>query len=432
VTSTPASEPRVRHDGSVVDPSQFPPIQQRTIFVLRCAQIPGQAAVAGVITVLALLVGDMFGSDRLAGTGGAAFTLGSALMAPSLAAFMRRRGRRSGLALAFAVGSVGCVVATVGGQLRWVWLVLAGMVLFGGVQAATLQGRFTAADLAAPGQGPRAIAAVVWFGTLGAVFGPLLTPQWKALAPHIGLDRLVGPFAFSAVLAMMSAGLVWWLLRPDPLVVSGGLDPNAQRVRVTRTVGAAANVIRRSPAASLGLASMVVAQVTMTGVMTMTPPHMKDHGHTSTSPYVIAFHIAGMYAFAPLVGRFVERVDPTRAVVVAGFTLSSGTITAVLGGYQRPLIFVGLFLLGLGWNVGLIAGSSMVTSSVPADVRVEVQGTADLVMSTCGGLAAFGSGLVKHAFGFHLLSNVASLLALALVCLAVSMRGQVRRPSAAA
>ena len=81
-----------RHDGSAIDPALFPPIQRRTILVLRCAQIPGQAAVAGVIAVLALLVGDMFGNDRLAGAGGAAFTLGSAMMAPSLAAFMRRRG----------------------------------------------------------------------------------------------------------------------------------------------------------------------------------------------------------------------------------------------------------------------------------------------------------------------------------------------------
>ena len=416
-----------RHDGSAIDPALFPPIQRRTILVLRCAQIPGQAAVAGVIAVLALLVGDMFGNDRLAGAGGAAFTLGSAMMAPSLAAFMRRRGRRQGLALAFTVGSVGCVVATVGGELRWVWLVLAGMVLFGGVQAATLQGRFTAADLAAPGQGPRAIAAVVWFGTLGAVFGPILTPQWKSLAPHVGLDRLVGPFAFSAVLALMSAAVVWTFLRPDPLEVSGGLDPHAARTRISRSVQASVGEIRRSPTATLGLASMVVAQVTMTGVMTMTPPHMKDHGHVGTSPYVIAFHIAGMYALAPLVGRFVERVEATRAVVAAGLVLSAGTVTAVLGGYQRPLIFVGLFLLGLGWNIGLIAGSAMVTGAVPASVRVEVQGTADLLMSTCGGLAAFGSGFVKHAFGFHLLANAASLLALALVVLSALMRPRLMR-----
>ena len=74
-------------------------------------------------------------------------------------------------------------------------------------------------------------------------------------------------------------------------------------------------------------------------------------------------------------------------------------------------IAVGLFLLGLGWNIGLIAWSSILTSAVPEAVRVEVQGTADLTMSFCGGLAAFSSGFVKAAWGFHLLADAASLAA---------------------
>ena len=92
-------------------------------------------------------------------------------MAPSFAAFSRRRGRRPALVAAFMIGACGAAVAAFGGQMRWVWLLLVGMVMFGGVQAASLQGRFVAADLAEPGEGPRAIAAVVWIGTLGAVFG---------------------------------------------------------------------------------------------------------------------------------------------------------------------------------------------------------------------------------------------------------------------
>ena len=114
----------------------------------------------------------------------------------------------------------------------------------------------------------------------------------------------------------------------------------------------------------LGLASMIIVQASMVAVMTMTPPHMRDHHQAGSSAYVIAVHIAGMYGLAPWVGRFVERVHPDRAVMVAGVVLASGTAGSVLAGYHRPLIFVGLFLLGLGWNIGLIAGSSLVTSSV--------------------------------------------------------------------
>jgi MFS family permease len=396
-------------------------LQRRTIATLRMTQVPGQAAIAGVVAVLALYVGDMLGDDRFAGSGNAAFTLGSALMAPSFAAFSRRRGRRPALIVAFMIGACGAAVAAFGGQMRWVWLLLVGMVMFGGVQTASLQGRFVAADLAEPGEGPRAIAAVVWLGTLGAVFGPVLAPQWKRLAPQMGLDPSVGPIAVASILALVAAAIVWWRLRPDPLAVIGGIDPLASRVQPIKSVRRSWVVIRRSPMVQLGLASMITVQAGMVAVMTMTPPHMRDHHQAGSSPYVIAVHIAGMYGMAPWVGRFVERIRPDRAVMVAGIVLACGTAGAVLAGYHRPLIFVGLFLLGLGWNIGLIAGSTLVTSSGALDERVELQGTADLMMSFCGGCAAFGSGFIKRAWGFHLLANGTSVAALALAVFAGTM-----------
>ncbi|MGA0917500.1 MAG: MFS transporter, partial [Ilumatobacteraceae bacterium] len=83
--------------------------QRRTLGVLRLAVVPGQAAVAGTVAVVSLLAKDMLGSDRLAGLGSAAFTLGAAVSAIPLAAFMRRRGRRPGLAIAFSIGAVGAL-----------------------------------------------------------------------------------------------------------------------------------------------------------------------------------------------------------------------------------------------------------------------------------------------------------------------------------
>jgi hypothetical protein len=80
-------------------------------------------------------------------------------------------------------------------------------------------------------------------------------------------------------------------------------------------------------------------------------------------------------------------------------------------------MFVGLFLLGLGWNIGLIGGSTLLTTSISGTARVEVQGTADLTMSMCGALAAFASGFVKESFGFHLLANGATAMAAVLLVL---------------
>ena len=393
-------------------------LQRRTLRSLRLAQVPGQAAVAGMVAVVSLLASDLLGSDRLAGMGSAGFTVGAAITSIPLAAYMRRRGRRIGLARALLIGAVGAAIAATGGELRWFPLFLVGMVAFGAGQAATLQQRYVAADLAPAEQQGTAIAAIVWIGTLGAVLGPMLTPAEKRLGTALGLDELVGPFVVASVLFVVAAMVIWVRLRPDPLAVVGGIDPHAERTRPLRVVRSSASVIRASPGARLGLAAMAASQAAMVGVMTMTPPHMKDHDHADLSAFVIAVHILGMYGLAPLVGRYVDRFGAVRSIQVGAVVLGAGTVATVVAGYVPALMFVGLFFLGLGWNIGLIGGTTLLTASVPAGSRVEVQGTGDLTMSLCGAMAAFGSGFVKDSFGFHLLADGAAVLAAALLVLA--------------
>jgi MFS family permease len=357
--------------------------------------------------------------------------MGAALTSIPLSAHMRRHGRRPGLVVALLVGSLGSVVAGAGGQVRWFPLFVFGMMLFGAGQAATLQSRYVGADLAPPAQQAKSIAAIVWVGTLGAVFGPIFTPFEKDFARWVGLDELVGPYAFGATLFLVSAAVMFACLRPDPLVVLGATDPHAERPRPLRQVKSSYGVIRRSPGALLGLASMAGAQAAMVAVMAMTPAHMKDHGQADLSAFVIAVHILGMFGLAPLVGRFVDRVGTVVAVGWGAVVVASGTIATVAAGYVPAMMFVGLFLLGLGWSVCLIAGTTLLTGSVPAQSRVEAQGTGDLTLSLCGAVAAFGSGFVKQSFGFHLLAHAATTMMAALLVatwLSSARRLQIRTP----
>ncbi|HWL43483.1 MAG TPA: MFS transporter [Ilumatobacter sp.] len=407
-----------------IAPNPFAEEQRHTVRALRAIVVPGQAAVAGTLAVNTLWASDLLGSDRLAGTAGSAFTLGSAVVAVPLAAHQRRHGRRSGLTAALATGAVGALVAAAGGEARWFWLYVAGMFVFGAGQAATLQSRYAAADLARADERARAIAAVVWVGTIGAGVGPVLTPLERRVGEQLGFDTYSGPFLFAALLMAIGAVGCFALLRPDPLVTAGGVDPSADRSRPLRDVRASFGVIRRSPGALLGLAALAGSQAAMVAVMTMTPPHMKDHGHADLSAYVIAAHIVGMFGLAPLVGRLVDRVGAHRAIEAGAVVLGLGTVTSVVAGYVPALMFVGLFLLGVGWNVGLIGGTTLLTASVPAAARVEAQGTGDLTLSLCGAVAALASGFVKQSAGFHVLANAATVLAAALLVAAWTTRAR--------
>lgn len=402
-------------------------LQRRTLVTLRIAQVPSQAAVSGMVAVVALLMGELVDNARLAGTGSAVFTLGSALVAVPLSGYMRRRGRRPGLVRAWTAASVGAFVAAVAGQIGSFPLFVVGMLAFGAGQAAALQGRFVAADLATSDTRSRAIGSVVWVGTLGAAFGPLLTPWERRLADSAGLEPLVGPFLFASMLFAVSGAVVAVRLRPDPLVVAGLTDPSASRVRPVRQVRAAAAVVGSLPMAQLGLASMVVSQTAMVAVMTMTPPYMKDHHHSDLSAYVIALHIVGMYGFAPFVGRLVERLGRPMAIMLGSVVLGAGTTITVVLGYSAPAVFVGLFLLGVGWSFGLVAGSTLLTESVPVATRVEVQGAGDLLMSVFGGAAAFSSGFVKASFGYSTLAYAGTLLAGVLLVYSMASRSAAVR-----
>jgi MFS family permease len=411
-----------------IAPDDLADQQRRTLNVLRLAVVPGQAAVAGTVAVVSLLAKDLLGgSDRLAGLGSAAFTLGAAMVSIPLAAFMRRRGRRPGLVLALLGGACGAAIAATGGQLRWFWLFVVGMFFFGSGQAATLQARYVAADLAQERDRARAIGAIVWIGTLGAVFGPVFTPVEKDVGEWLGLDEFIGPYLFAGGLFLLGAVVYSLLLRPDPLEVIGGTDPDAERARPIRQLRRSYGVIRSSPGAMLGMVAMAGSQAAMVGVMTMTPPHMKDHDHGDLSALVIAVHIVGMFGLAPLVGRFVDRVGSVRAIQYGAVVLGTGTVAAVIAGYVPAMIFIGLFLLGLGWNIGLIGGTTLLTASVPQHARVEAQGTGDLTLSFCGAVAAFGSGFVKDAAGYHILADLATALAAAMLAYAWLVRARMGR-----
>ncbi len=211
-------------------------------------------------------------------------------------------------------------------------------------------------------------------------------------------------------------------LRPDPLVLSGATLAPPERTSLVVAIRS----ITSTGTGRLALTAMVVSQATMVAVMTMTPVHLRLHGHEGVSPYVVSLHIAGMFAFSPLVGKYTDRYGRVNAIVVAALLLVTASAMSALSGDGDIMLFPSLWLLGIGWNFGLIGGSSLLVESLDDSIRVRVQGAADLLMSFCGGLAGFSSGFIRRAVGFHLLSAGSLVLAGVLLVYVVVGSGHVR------
>ena len=386
-------------------------LQKRTLRVLTSGQIIGAAALASAVTVGAYVVQDILGDTTpWGGIATATVTIGTAVMAQVLSRLMMRRGRRPGLQLGYALATVGALVAATGAENKSLVLFMIGLFLFGNGQASNLLARYAATDLADPTNRASSMSRIVFASTFGAVFGPLLIgPAEAAGQDWFNWSKYTGPWVFSSIVLLGAFLNTALRLRPDPLVVAGGITPKGG-VKLP-SISEALRIVVDTPKGRLALAAMVISQATMVAVMAMTPVHMKLHGHEGLSQYVVSLHVAGMYAFSPLVGRYADRKGTHHAILLGSSILVMATIMSALSGEAAIILFPALWFLGIGWNFGLIGGSAMLLESVPDDKRVTVQGSADLMMSFCGGMAGLSSGIIRKAIGYHLLSATASMAA---------------------
>ena len=397
-------------------------IQKRTLGVLMAGQVVASAALASAVTVGAYVVQGILGQDTpWGGIATATVTTGSAFMSQLLARIMSKSGRRVGLQTGYSLAIVGGLIAGLGVQRSSLTIFLLGLFLYGNGQASNLLARYAATDLALPQERAQAMSKILFASTFGAVLGPVLVvpAQWAG-QEWFGWQKYTGPWVFAAIFFIGALVNIYVRLRPDPLELSGGLRSQAAVGVTTPRLTEALRIICSSRSGRVALMAMVVSQVTMVAVMTMTPVHLKAHGHESISSYVISLHIAGMYAFSPLVGRFSDARGRLPTILVGGILLVCATILAAIAGEAAVVLFPALWLLGIGWSFALIGGSSLLVDSVPTESRVTVQGSADVMMSLCGGIAGFSSGFIRKAIGFHMLSSIAMLLAGALIAVAYS------------
>lgn len=387
------------------------------------AQIFGGVGVASGAAVGALLAADL-ASDSLSGLASASSTIGAAVIAIPVTRLMTNTGRRPGIMLAYIIGICGALLVIGGAYIRFFPLALAGLILAGGGSTATLQSRYAAADLADPRHRGRDLSIVVWATTIGSVAGPNLMDPLGGLATTIGLPRLTGPYLLAVAAYSIAMTLVGVLLRPDPLLVAREANPEGtatglrpgQRISMLQATG----IIRQSPAATLGLSSVVLGHAVMVAVMSMTPVHLR-HGDASLQiiGLVISGHITGMYIASPLVGIAADRIG-RRPIVLVGtaILLISFLISGTASGHESGQLMIGLFLLGLGWSCTMVSGSTLLTESIEPAQRPAVQGAADLTMGMGGAFAGLLSGVVVGVGSFAVL-NIVAASAIAVLILTV-------------
>ncbi|MCD2137755.1 MFS transporter [Salinicoccus halitifaciens] len=389
-------------------------LYRRTLIIIVITQIFGGAGLAAGITVGALLAEDMLGTNALAGLPAALFTLGSAGAAFLVGRLSNRFGRRLGLSSGFiagGLGSAGVVLAAVTGS---VFLLFLSLFIYGAGTATNLQARYAGTDLATKEQRGTAVSLALFSTTFGAVAGPNLVDVMGGFALSVGVPALAGPFILAAAAYLLAGLFLFAFLRPDPFIIARKISDLRE---ASQTEQAPEPFQSNRRLIITGAFIMIMTQIVMVTVMTMTPVHMGDYGHTlGAIGFVIGLHIAAMYLPSPLTGILVDKLGRYTMAIAAGVTLlAAGVVAATAPGESFLMMNVALILLGLGWNFGLISGTALIVDSTNPATRPKTQGTVDVFIALGGAGGGAMSGMIVAGFSFEVLSLAGGLLSLLVV-----------------
>jgi MFS family permease len=389
----------------------------------------GSAGFLSSSTVNAIVGAELAGRPAWAGLPTAVYQGGVAAAALLWGQAMDRLGRRATLVLGLAAGMAGAAVAGIGVGLRSLTGFLAGVLLMGTAQSAVQLGRFVAAEVHPLEQRGRAIARVVLGGTVGGVLGPLLVGPSSRLAGDAGLPFLAGPYLASAVLFVAAAVVVAAGLRPDPSVLAREVAARSASPGATGPARPLREILGDG-AVRAAMASLVFSQAVMTMLMVITSLHMTHHHHGLGSvSLVISLHVTGMYAFSLLTGRLTDRWGRAPVIGLGGALLVVACLLAPLSVKLAPLV-AALFLLGVGWNLCFVGGSSLLADRLRPEERARTQGLNDTLIGLAAAAGGLGSGAVFAAVGYGAMAVLAAAAALVPLVLAFRMpRFAVARPS---
>ncbi len=378
------------------------------LFVAQSLYSAGNIASATVNPIVGAKLG---GSDYWTGVPTAVFLLGAAFSAFLWGRVMDLIGRRNGLLLGFLIGMVGNSLIFFAIRSANISILLVGFVLTGATNAAIVLARFAAGEVNPPEKRGGAISIVVWGGTFGAVFGPLMVGPMGNLMKGYGLNELTGSYLAAFGLFGILLFVIFFGLRPDPRDLGRQV---AEQYPSEIPAGETRSFIEiiRQPAALTAVTAMVLGQVVMVAIMVITSRHMDHYQHgLSDIARVIQSHTFGMYAFSVLSGYLSDKWGRGPVIMAGAGMLLLSCLTAPLSPDVLPLA-VSLFLLGLGWNFCFVGGSALLSDQLAPAERSRTQGANDLMVGLASATGSLGSGIVFAATSYTVIALFAGVLSL--------------------
>jgi MFS family permease len=407
---------------------------QRSVLVLLAAATAiGSTGLAAGGTAGALLGAELAGTSGAAGMPLGLLVVGSAVGALVISRQASRGRRGRGLMLGYALGAVGAVVVVTATVTRSLSVLLVGSIMLGAANSSIFLTRYAAAETGMESNRGRVLGTVFAATAVGAVVSPMLLGPSGALARVVGLPRLSGLYLVAVVTFGVSALL--FAAGSNPRVPWFGRSASV----LTRTnadwAGGWATLVAtlRGDVTRVALVALVTTNFIMVGMMAVAPVSLMVHGKgLELIGAVIALHVAGMFAWSPISGSLADRFGPTAVVLLGGSLLLATSVAGMLVHEHSTLAMAShLVVLGVGWNCGVVGGSTLLANAAPDTQRAQVEGIGEVAMGLAAAVAAPVAGVVVALFGYRAFSLVSVTIALCALLFVRQSRLRVESRSAA-
>ena len=366
-------------------------LAQRNALVLAVAQALGTAN-SVVIAATGSIVGVMLAPDpALATLPLSVQVLGLWFGTLPMGALARRFGRRTAFQIGTACGVLTGILCCLGVLWSSFLLFNAGTFFTGFYAAAHQAYRFAATDTASDAFKPKAISWVMAGGVGAAFIGPQLVIFTQNLWPtYLFAASYVG----QALLALVAGGVLVLLDVPRPPRQSG-----SRRGRPMRE-------ILRQPRLITAVGCGVASYAMMNLVMTSAPLAMVMCHHSTTDATLgIQWHVLGMFVPSFFTGILIARFGVER-IVALGLALLAVSAVISIAGISLGHFWVGLTMLGVGWNFGFIGATAMVTQCHRPEERHTVQSFNDFLVFGSMAITSFASGTVLATYGWVAVNTI--------------------------
>lgn len=335
------------------------------------------------ITLTSLVGAQLTPLNSLATLPLAILVLGNLLAVQPLSLFMQRHGRRRGLLLGAACGVFGGLLCALGVWLADFLLFCLGALPIGAYQASAMYYRFAALEAVDETHKGRATAYVIGGGVLAALLAPSLALWSRSALPA----PFVGSYLAIATLALVALAVL------SRLPEGAASAPSTGGWKVMRE-------LLSRPAVRATMACTAAGHGLMILIMNATPLAMSFCGlPLERSVSVIQWHVLGMFLPAFVAGPLVDRLGGRR-VAWAGMALLAVSAAVALSGQSVAQFLISSLLLGMGWNLMLVAGTTLLAFGHSPQERGHAQGLMELGNGSLAALMSFSSGALITSVGW--------------------------------